>query len=161
MKRFAPLLFVVLALAVPTVALADDTTPPAPTTTATTQQAPPGHSLAKMRLEILRLRIRLVHLRYRIACHDASSDACAQFTQKIVDRLTTLDKNVQAKATQLGCSSSSTDKKCTVLAKVDAKLQKVIANLSNPSSASSSSNASSSDESGLDSAANALGGLNG
>jgi hypothetical protein len=170
MKRFAPLLFVVLALAVAApIALADDSTPPpaatttTTTTTAGTAPAAPqakGHPFARMRLEILRLRIQLVHLRYRIVCHDTSSDACATFTQKIVDRLTTVDKNVQAKLAQLDCSSSSADKRCAVLAKVDAKLQKVIAKLSSPSSSSSSSSDSSSDSS-LDQAANALGNLAG
>ena len=164
MKRIAPLLFVVFALAaaVPVVALADDTSPPATTTTTSAAPAAPavpqakGHPFAQLRLEILRLRIQLVHLRYRVACHDRQSDRCAQFTQKVVDRLTTIEKNVQAKLADLQCTSTSTDKRCVVLAKVDAKLQKVIANLGNPPAGSSSG-----DESGLDSAANALGGLNG
>jgi hypothetical protein len=160
MSRFAPLLLVVLALAaaVPVVAFADDSTPPAAATTTTTSStpaAPPakGHPLAPMRLEILRLRLQLVHLRYRIVCRQ-QSDACTRLTQKIVDRLTTLDQNVEAKLTQLGCSSASTDSKCSALGRVDAKLQKAIAKLGSGSPASS-------DESGLDSAANTLGGLNG
>lgn len=162
MKRFAPLLFVVLALAIPTLALADDTTPPAATTPTTTAPAAPaapqakGHPFAQMRLEILRLRIQLVHLRYRVVCHNAQSDACTQFTQKAVDRLTAIDQKVQAKLADLKCTSGSTDEKCTVLSKVDQRLQQVISKLGNPSSSSTSS-----DESGLDSAANALGGLNG
>ncbi|MES1248908.1 MAG: hypothetical protein ABUS54_14670 [Actinomycetota bacterium] len=155
MKRFAPLLLVVFALAVPVAAFADDSTPPPATTTTTTTATQQGHPIAKLRLEILGLRLQLVRLRYRVACHDKTSSACTQLTQKLVDRLTTADKNVQAKLTQLGCTSTSTDKKCTALAKVDAKLQKVIANLGSPAPAPSS------DESSLDAAAGALGGLNG
>ena len=169
MKRFAPLLFAIFALAVAApIALADDSTPPtATTTTTTTAPAAPAapaapqakdHPFARMRLEILRLRIQLVHLRYRVVCHNAQSDACTQFTQKAVDRLTAIDQKVQAKLADLKCTSDSSDKKCGVLSKVDQRLQQVISKLGNPSSAPSSST---SDESGLDQAANALGGLNG
>lgn len=156
MQRFTPLLLVVLALAVPTVAFADGTTPPAPAGAAASAQH--GRPFAKMRLEILRLRVQLVHLRYRVVCHDPSSSACTTFTQKAVDRLTTIDKNVQAKLAQLNCSASSSDRKCALLAKVDQRLQKVIARLGSPSTATSST---SSDQSGLDQAANTLGNLNG
>jgi hypothetical protein len=142
MKRLASLIAVVFAFAIVPVALADTTQPPA---------KPAGAPVAKLRLDLLRLRLDIVHLRYRIVCHDRSSDACTQFTQQIVDRLTTLDGNVQQKLA--GCTTG--DKKCTVLQKVDARLQKIIDRLSNPTSSSSASTS----ESGLDQAAGDLAGL--
>jgi hypothetical protein len=141
MKRFAPLAVIVLAFAIAPVAFADDTTPPA---------SPAAHPAVRLHVEILRLRLQLVHLRYRIVCHKQDSDRCTQFTQKIVDRLTKLDGNVQAKIDELKCTSDSSDKKCTVLAKIDAKLKDVIAKLGSPSSSSDTS---------LDQAASDLGKL--
>jgi hypothetical protein len=138
MKRFAPLLFIVLALAAVPAAAADTQTP----------AKPQGHPVARIRLELLRVRLQLVRLEYRIACHDTSSDRCAQFTQKVVDRLTTLDGNVQKKLTELSCSSDSTDKRCAVLTKLDEKLQSILQKLQAP--------ASSTDESGSDDAAATL-----
>ena len=140
MKRFAPLLFIVLALAAVPAAFADTTTP-AP---ATSQ----GHPIARIRLELLRVRLQLVRLEYRVACHDTTSDRCAQFTQKVVDRLTTLDGNVQKKSSELNCTSDSSDKRCTVLAKIDEKLQSILQKLQAP--------ASSTDDAGLDNAAASL-----
>jgi hypothetical protein len=136
MKRFAPLFLVVLALAaaVPA-AFADDSTPPAPavttTTTSPTTSAPPSHAhpLARIRLELLRLRLRLVRLEYGVACHDKSSDRCMQFTQKLVTRLTNVDTAVEQKLTSLSCTSDSTDKRCTLLARIDAKLKDVLQSL--------------------------------
>lgn len=160
MKRFAPLLLVVLALAVPVAALADDSTPTATTTTSTPAQppqAPQGtrHPFARMRLEILRLRIQLARVEYRVVCRDETSDACAQFTQTLVDRLTAVDQKVQAKMSSVGCASSSADTRCDLLSRVDARLQKLIAKLGSGSAPSTS------DQSGLDQAASTLGGLNG
>ena len=157
MARFAPLLLVVLALAaaVPA-AFADDSTPPAATTaTTTTTTAPPahGHLFARLRLEILRLRLRLVRLEYRVVCHDTAGDRCARFTQKLVDRLTALDDAVQQKLSSLNCASDSTDKRCVLLTRIDAKLKKIVERLQSGAGAPSSS-----DESGLDSAAATLGG---
>jgi hypothetical protein len=141
MKRFAPLLLVVLALAaaVPA-ALADTTTP--------TQ--PQRHPVARIRLEILRLHLQLARLEYRVICHDTSSDRCAQFTQKLVTRLTTVDTAVEQKLTSLNCTSDSTDKRCTLLTKIDTKLKNMIQKLQSGSAPASS------DESGLDSAAASL-----
>ena len=141
MKRFAPLLLVVLALAAVPAALADDSTPAAPL-------APAQH--APVQLQLLRIRLQLVRLRYRIACHKQESDRCTQFTQKAVAGLTKLDGNVQARLTK-NCASTSTDKRCDVLTKLDQKLQDLIAKLGNPASTSS-------DSSALDNAAGALAG---
>jgi hypothetical protein len=151
MTRFAPLLLVVLALAaaVPA-AFADDSTPPTTTTTTTTAAPAAGHPFARLRLDILRLRLRLVRLEYRVVCHDRSSDRCTQFTQKLVTRLTGIEAAVEKKQTALNCSSSSTDKRCTLLAKIDAKLKDVLQKLQSGAAPSTS------DESGLDNAASSL-----
>lgn len=167
MKRFIPLALVVLAIAAVPAAFADGgtpaPTPPATTTTTTAAPAPQasqakGHPFARMRIELLRLRIQMLHVRYRIACRDAQSGACTQFTQDAVSRLTALDQKVQAKESSLGCSTGSVDKRCDVLSKVDAKLQQVIAKLGSPSATAASTTG---DESGLDAAANQLGQLSG
>jgi hypothetical protein len=150
MTRFAPLLLVVLALtAAAPAAFADDATPPA---TTTTTSAPPAraHPFARLRLDILRLRLRLARLEYRVACHDTSSDRCTQFTQKLVTRLTSVESNVEKKLTTLNCSSSSTDKRCTLLTKIDAKLKDVIQKLQSGAAPSTT------DDSGLDDAASSL-----
>jgi hypothetical protein len=162
MKRFAPLLLIVLALAAVPVAFADDTTPAAPAAPAApsapaTPSAPQGHAGARIRLELLRVRLELVRIRYQLACHDKTSDRCTQFTQKVVDGLTTLDGNVQKKMTDLNCTSGSSDKRCDVLSKIDSKLQDVIQRLQSPSSTSTSSGG---DESGLDNAAASIGSTN-
>jgi hypothetical protein len=163
MTRFAPLLLVVLALAaaVPA-AFADDSTPPAPaattpaTTTTTNTTASPttphahAHPFARIRLQLLRLRLRLVRLEYRVVCHDQSSDRCAQFTQKLITRLTNLDNAVEQRMATLNCTSDGTDKRCVLLAKIDAKLKDVIQKLQSGTAPSTS------DESGLDNAASSL-----
>jgi hypothetical protein len=138
MKRLASLVAVVFALAAVPVALADNGTPSTPATA--------GHPIARLRLDVLRLRLDLVHLRYRAVCRKADSDRCTQFTQKIVDRLTTLDGTIQKKLD--GCTA---DQACTVLQKLDDRIEKVIDKLRNPSSTG--------DESGLDQAAGDLAGL--
>jgi hypothetical protein len=140
MTRFAPLLLVVLALAAVPAAFADTTTP--------TQ--PQRHSVARIRLELLRLRLQLARFEYRVVCLDKSSDRCVQFTQKLVTRLTNVDTAVEQKLTSLSCTSDSTDKRCTLLAKIDTKLKNVIEKLQSGSAPSSS------DESGLDNAAASL-----
>ena len=152
MKRLASLIAIVFAFAIVPVALADagGSTTPAPAAKA-------GAPVAKLRLDILRLRLDLVHLRYRIVCHRADSDKCTQFTQKIVDRLTTLDGNVQQKLAD--CSTTDSSKKCTVLQKVDDRLQKIIAKLGNPTPSSTSTTSESGLDSGLDRAAGDLAGL--
>ena len=152
MKRLAPLALLVLAFAVTPVAFADDTTP-AP-------NAGAGHPVLRMRVEILRLRLQLDHLRYAIACHDLQSDRCTQFTEKLVDRLTKADGNVQSRIDALQqCASDSADAKCKnadakieLLTKIDTRLKAVIAKLGSPSPST---------DSAVDQAANALGRLAG
>jgi hypothetical protein len=128
MKRFAPLLLIVVALAAVPVAFGDDgppsVIPATPTATTPAPKTNGGH--ARMRLEILRIRLELVQLRYQIACNEPDSDRCTQFTPKVVDRLTKLDGNVQSKLDELKCTADSTDRKCTVLTKLDSKLQDVL-----------------------------------
>src|ERR1700730_5000422 len=84
MKRFAPLALIVLALAAVPAAFAADSTP-APTqptaTTPATQPAPQnaGRPGIRMRIEILRLRMRIVELRFRLHCGqngNASAEKC-------------------------------------------------------------------------------------
>ena len=160
MKRFAPLLLIVFALAAVPAAFADDA--PAPSTPAAPPATQPaaggqkaGHPLFRIRVEMLQIRLQLVQLRYRIACHKPDSDRCAKFTQDVVDRLTKLDANVQDRIAK-NCTSASTDKRCDVLNKLDQKLQDVIANLGKAAPAPSSSG-----ESGLDNAAGSLAGSTG
>ena len=156
MKRFAPLALIVLALAAVPAALADNGAPSAPpsVTPPATQPAQPanGHPGARIQLELLRIRLQIVRLRYRIACHKQDSDRCATFKQNVVDRLTKLDQNVQGRIST-NCTSTSTDKRCDVLTKLDQKLQDVISKLGAVAGSSSST-----DSSGLDNAAGALAG---
>ncbi len=180
MKRFAPLALIVLALAVVPAAFADDTTPaPTPPTAApATQPATPatrparqnaGRPGIQMRVEILRLRMQIVQLRFRLHCGpngNASHERCVAFAQKVVDHLTTLDGKVQAKLAELkACTPDSTDPKCknadkkiVVLTRVDTHLQNVIQKLQDWLSGKSSSDPSSpSSDSALDQAASSLG----
>jgi hypothetical protein len=180
MKRFAPLALIVFALAVVPAAFADDGTP-APSAPPTAAPAtlpattPPaaqnaGRPSAQMRIEILRLRLQVVQLRFQLHCGqngNASHDKCVTFAQKVVDRLTKLDGNVQQKIADLkNCTSGSTDPKCknadkkiAVLTKIDTHLQNVIQKLQdwlNGTSSSSTSTPPSSDAA-LDQAAAGLG----
>jgi hypothetical protein len=170
MKRFAPLALIVLALAVIPAAFADDgTTPPSTTTTttATTQPNAGGKANVGLRIEILRLRLQLVRLRFRLHCGphgNAPQDTCVAFAQKVEDRLTKLDGNVQQKLGDLkACTPDSTDAKCknadkkiTVLTRIDTHLQKVIQNIQNWINGKSSDSSSSSSDSSLDQAASNL-----
>ena len=108
MKRFAPLALIVLSLAVVPAAFADNGTPPA--------QQNAGRPNAQMRVQILRLRLQIVQLRFRLHCGQngkASHDECVAFAQKVEDRLTSLDAKVQQKLTELkACTADSTDPKC-------------------------------------------------
>ena len=140
MKRFLPLVLVVLAFAAVPAAFADGSTP----------AQPQGHPIARIRLELLRLHLQLARVEYRIACHDRSGDRCTQFTQKLVTRLTDVDTKVEQKLTSLNCTSDSTDKRCTLLTKIDAKLKDVIQKLQSGTAPSST------DESGLDGDASSL-----
>jgi hypothetical protein len=170
MKRFAPLALIVLALAVIPAAFADDgTTPPSTTTTttATTQPNAGGKANVGLRIEILRLRLQLVRLRFRLHCGphgNAPQDTCVAFAQKVEDRLTKLDGNVQQKLGDLkACTPDSTDAKCknadkkiTVLTRIDTHLQKVIQNIQNWINGKSSDSSSSTSDSSLDQAASKL-----
>jgi hypothetical protein len=148
MKRFAPLALIVLALAIVPAAFADDNTPAPtqPTAAPATQPATPatrpaqrtaGRPGIQVRIEILRLRMQIVQLRFRLHCGqngNASHERCVAFAQKVVDHLTKLDGKVQAKLAELkACTPDSTDPKCknadkkiAVLTRVDTHLQKVI-----------------------------------
>jgi hypothetical protein len=132
MKRFAPLALIVLALAVVPAAFADDGTPQA--------QQNAGRPGVQMRVQILRLRLQIVQLRFRLHCGqngNATHAKCVAFVQKVEDRLTKLDGNVQQKLTELkACTSDSTDptcknadKKIAVLTRIDTHLQAVIQKL--------------------------------
>ena len=166
MKRFAPLALIVLALAVVPAALADDGTPAPTQPTATTTQAPArqnaGRPGIQMRIEILRLRMQIVQLRFRLHCGqngNASHERCVAFAQKVVDHLTKLDGKVQAKLAELkACTPDSTDPKCknadkkiAVLTRVDTHLQNVIQKLQDWLNGQSSGDAA------LDQAASSLG----
>ena len=115
-----------------------------------------------MRIEILRLRMQIVQLRFRLHCGqngNASHERCVAFAQKVVDHLTKLDANVQAKLAELkACTPDSADPKCknadkkiAVLTRVDTHLQNVIQNLQDWL------NGQSSGDSALDQAASSLG----
>ncbi len=180
MKRFAPLALVVLALAVVPAAFADDTipAPTQPTAAPATQPATPatrpaqqnaGRPGIQMRVEILRLRMQIVQLRFRLHCGqngNASHERCVAFAQKLVDHLTKLDGKVQAKLAELkACTPDSTDPKCknadkkiTVLTRVDTHLQNVIQKLQDWLNGKSTTDSSSpSSDSALDQAASSLG----
>jgi hypothetical protein len=180
MKRFAPLALIVLALAVVPAAFADDTipAPTQPTAAPATQPATPatrpaqqnaGRPGIQMRVEILRLRMQIVQLRFRLHCGqngNASHERCVAFAQKVVDHLTKLDGKVQAKLAELkACTPDSTDPKCknadkkiAVLTRVDTHLQNVIQKLQDWLNGTSSSDSSSpSSDSALDQAASSLG----
>jgi hypothetical protein len=175
MKRFAPLALIVLALALIPAAFADDgTTPPSTTTTTTattttTQPNSGGGKAANVRLrvEILRLRLQIVRLRFRLHCGphgNAPQDTCVAFAQKVEDRLTKLDGNVQQKIADLkSCTPDSTDAKCknadkkiALLTRIDTHLQKVIQNIQNWINGKSSDSSSSTSDSSLDQAASKL-----
>jgi hypothetical protein len=175
MKRFAPLALIVLALALIPAAFADDgTTPPSTTTTtatsttATTPPAGPGNAPnVRIRVEILRLRLQIVRLRFRLHCGphgNAPQDRCVAFAQKVEDRLTKLDGNLQQKIADLkACTPDSTDAKCkntdkklALLTRIDTHLQQVIEAIQNWINGNGSDSSSSTSDSSLDQAASDL-----
>jgi hypothetical protein len=178
MKRFAPLALIVLALALIPAAFADDSTPvpTQPTTTTAPATTPPakqnagGRPGVQLRIEILRLRLQIVQLRFRLHCGqngNASQDRCVAFAQKVLAHLTKLDANLQAKIAELkNCTPDSTDPKCknadkkiAVLTRVDTHVQNVIQKIQdwlNGKSSDTSSSSSSSSDSALDQAAAGL-----
>jgi hypothetical protein len=132
MKRLTTLALIVFALAAVPAAFADDTTPASPSAPAAQQQR---HVAPGVRIEILRLRMQIVQLRFRLHCSGArNADKCQAFAQRVDDRLTKLDGNVQLKLDAFkACGTDSTDAKCknatkkiAVLTKVDEHLQKAI-----------------------------------
>ncbi|HEY2372822.1 MAG TPA: hypothetical protein VGH82_09760 [Gaiellaceae bacterium] len=174
MKRFAPLALIVLALALIPAAFADDGTPTSSTTTttttATTTQPNAGRGNAanvRIRVEVLRLRLQIVRLRFRLHCGPhgtAPQDKCVAFAQKVEDRLTKLDGNVQQKIAGLkACASDSAgakcknaDKKIALLTRIDTHLQRVIQSIQNWINGKSSESPSSTSDSSLDQAASDL-----
>jgi hypothetical protein len=178
MKRFALLSLVVIALAAVPVAFGDDgngSTPTGqPTTTTTAPATTSQQSGARgaigvgMRLEILRLRFRIVELRWALHCGprgNAPADKCTAFAQRVEDRLTTLDGKVQAKIADLqSCTPDSTDAKCknadkkiALLQKVDTRLQAAIQKVQDWLNGHSSPSSGGSSDSALDQAAQDLG----
>jgi len=175
MKRFAPLALIVLALALIPAAFADDgTTPPSTTTTTTattmtTQPNAGGGNPAnvRIRVEILRLRLQIVRLRFRLHCGphgNVPQDECVAFAQKVADRLTKLEGNVQQKIADLkACTPDSTDAKCknadkkiAVLTRIDTHLQRVIQSIQNWVNGKSAGSSSSTSDSSLDQVASNL-----
>jgi hypothetical protein len=163
MKRLAPLALIVLALAAVPAAFADDTTPPS-------QPAAAAHVSPRLRLQIVRLRMQVVRLRFQLHCGpngNAPLDKCVAFAQKVEDRLTTFDGNVQKKLADLkACTTDSTDGTCKnadrkidLLMKLDERVQKAIANVQSwlDGKGSGSTAAPSSSDSALDQAAADLG----
>ena len=138
MKRLTILALLVFALAAVPAALADDTTPAQPAAQAAPAAA--GHANLRLRLEIMRLHVQIVRLRFRMHCGPngkAPADKCVAFAQKVEDRLTTFDGNVQKKIADLqACTSDSTDatcknadKKIELLTRIDTRVQKAIQNV--------------------------------
>jgi hypothetical protein len=184
-RKLVPLALVVLALAAVPVALGDDgtnptpgSTTPAPTAPTTQGQAGRGDA-ARLRLQILQDRLRLVGLRFARNCRggaNGSSQQCVAFAQKVEAKLQQLDTNVQAKIAKLqACTTTSTDaycknadKKIALLQTIDQRLQTLIEKVqswlsgsssSSQSSSTGTSTGSSTSDSGLDQAAAGLGQL--
>src|SRR4029079_17450993 len=81
MKRLTTLALIVFALAAVPAALADDATPTAPSAPAAPQ---PRHVAPGTRLEILRLRMQIVQLRFRLHCSGGrNADKCQAFAQRV------------------------------------------------------------------------------
>lgn len=177
MKRFTTLALLVFALAAVPAAFAVDTTPPAQPT-ATTPTAPTtaltrtdrqngGAGNARTRIELLRLRLEIVKLRFRLHCGPngkAPADKCHARAEQMLARLQKIDANVQAKIAELkGCTPDSTDAKCknaerkiAVLTKLDTRLQNAIQKLQDYLDGKSTTPTDPSSDSALDQAANQL-----
>jgi hypothetical protein len=135
MKRFIPLALTVLALAAVPAAFADNgSTPPVAGPAPTAQQGQPasgqGAANIRARIEILRLRMQLVELRFAKRCGSNSAkapQACLDFAKKVEDRLTKLDGNIQARIAKIQqtCGTASTDAKCKNADKRIALLQAI------------------------------------
>lgn len=168
MKRFTTLALLLVALAAVPAALADDgATPPAQP--AAQQQTRAG-DVARTRIELLRLRLQIVHLRLRLHCGrsgGASQERCKAFAQKLEDRLTTLDGKVQAKLAELKtCTPASTEASCknadtkiALLTTLDEQLRNAIKRVQARLAGTTTADAPS--DSALDQAVSPLGGSNG
>ena len=141
MKRLLTLAITVLALAAVPVAFGDngtstpaDSSAPAATQnqdSATQNQDSTTQNQGRRgnRLELLRLRIQLVELRFAKHCGPNANGAperCLDFAKKAEERLTKLDTNIQARIAKIQekCSAATTDAKCTHAADRVALLQK-------------------------------------
>ncbi len=172
MKRFTTLALVVFALAAVPAALADDTAPPTrpadATATTPTQLQNGGVGNARIRVELLRLRLEIVSLRFRLHCGPhgkAPADKCHARADLMLARMQKIDAKVQAKLAELkACTADSTDAKCknaarkiAVLTKLDTRLQNAIQKLQDYLDGKSSTPTDPSSDSALDQAANQLG----
>jgi hypothetical protein len=132
-RKLVPLALVVFALAAVPVALGDDGTNPTPGSTAppapTTQGQAGRGDAARLRLQILQDRLRLVGLRFARNCRggaNGSSQQCVAFAQKVETKLQQLDTNVQARIAKLqACTTTSTDAYCKNADTKIALLQKI------------------------------------
>jgi len=175
MKRFTTLALVVFALAAVPAAFADDTAPPtrpadttAPAPTTAQQRQNGGAGNARVRAELLRLRLEIVNLRFRLHCGPngkAPADKCHARAEQMLARMQKIDAKVQAKLAELkACTPDSTDAKCrnaarkiAVLTKLDTRLQNAIQKLQDYLDGKSSAPTDPSSDSALDQAANQLG----
>ncbi len=135
MKKFFPLAIVLLALAAVPVALGDNGVPASGTTPAAQSQQQAGG--LRSRLELLRLRLHRVEVRFAQRCGTGASTApaeCVQFAQRLEQRLQRLDGRLQQliQTIQSTCTASSTDPRCrnadrkvAVLHKLDAGVEKL------------------------------------
>jgi hypothetical protein len=164
MKRFTILALVVFALAAVPAAPADDGG-----AAQQQRQAPAARAALKTRVEIVALRVQIVRLRFALHCRGGKdAERCAAFAQKVVDRLTTLDENVQKRIDTIeqSCPSSSTGEKCknadkrlAFLQQVDEHLQTLVARIKTKLGGTASPSSTSDDA--LDAAASQLGRLAG
>ena len=135
MQRLLALALTVFALVAVPAAFADNgSTPPATggQDTAAQQQAPDqANGQARgQRLEMLRLRLQLIELRFAKHCGSSSNGApprCLDFATKAEERLTKLDGNVQARIAKIQstCTATSTDERCKHAAERIALLQTI------------------------------------
>jgi hypothetical protein len=169
MKRFTTLALVVFALAAVPAAFADDTAPPTRPADTTAQQRQNGAAgNARMRVELLRLRLEIVNLRFRLHCGPngkAPADKCHARAELMLARMQKIDAKVQAKLAELkACTPDSADARCKnaarkieVLTKLDTRLQNAIQKLQDYLDGKSSTPTDASSDSALGQAANQLG----
>lgn len=137
MRRFVPLILVVLAFAaVPAAATAGDR--PAPAAPSVLRGDRPANK-PFLRLRLIQLQLQAAMIRHRLACgRDPESERCAAFKAKAVERLTALDEKVQEMIDMLEqCTEESSepycenaDKKIDALGKISDKSNRLIDKLS-------------------------------